>query len=142
MHSHPLNTIASLSITKSQTYSWELSQASTKEQAAGHLRLSLLAAQSIKATQLASFITLNHCNTRTYVDRHLPLATWRHPHSSQSLLLYNKPVKAPPLLVQYGKIALGHGLEPNTALGFTSCCISVSPTPSCYFFHIALAAVL
>ena len=32
------------------------------------------------------------------------------------------------------KIALGHGLEPNTALGFASCCISLSPTPLYYFF--------
>ena len=38
----------------------------------------------------------------------------------------NKPVKALPR-VQYEKIALG---------------ISLSTAPSCYFFHIALAAVL
>ena len=50
------------------------------------------------------------------------------------------------------KIALGHGLEPNTALGFASCCISLSPSPRAVlvsrprpraiFSHIALAAVL
>ena len=32
------------------------------------------------------------------------------------------------------KIALGHGLKPNAALSFTSCCISPLPMPSCYFF--------
>jgi len=34
------------------------------------------------------------------------------------------------------------GLEPSTALGFALYCISLSPTPSCYFFCIPLAAVL
>ena len=54
---------------------------------------------------------------------------------------YIKPVKALPL-VQYGKITLRHGLEPNIALGFTLCYISLSTMPSSYFFYIALAAVL
>ena len=40
------------------------------------------------------------------------------------------------------KIALGLGLETNIALGFASCYISLSTAPLCYFFHIALAAVL
>ena len=40
------------------------------------------------------------------------------------------------------KIALRRGLEPNIALGFASCYISLSTAPSCYFFHIALTAVL
>ena len=40
------------------------------------------------------------------------------------------------------KITLGRGLEPNIALGYASCYISLSTVPSCYFFHIALAAVL
>ena len=31
-----------------------------------------------------------------------------------------------------GNIALGHGLEADIALGFTSCYISLSITPSCY----------
>ena len=30
------------------------------------------------------------------------------------------------------KITLGHGLKPNIALGFASCYISLSTTPSCY----------
>ena len=40
------------------------------------------------------------------------------------------------------KITLGRGLEPNIALGYASCYVSLSTAPSCYFFHITLAAVL
>ena len=50
-------------------------------------------------------------------------------------------VKALPR-VQYGKIARGRGLEANIARGEAECYISLETKPECYFFHIALAAVL
>ena len=36
--------------------------------------------------------------------------------------------------MQYEKIALWCALKPNTALGFSLCCIHLSPMPLCYFF--------
>ena len=40
------------------------------------------------------------------------------------------------------KIARGHGREANIARGEAECYISLETKPKCYFFHIALAAVL
>ena len=52
-----------------------------------------------------------------------------------------KPVKAPLHLYNMKTTALGHGLEPNLALGFAMCYISFSPTLSCFYFHFVHVAV-
>ena len=40
------------------------------------------------------------------------------------------------------KIARGRGQEANIAQGKAECYISLETKPKCFFFHIALAAVL
>ena len=40
------------------------------------------------------------------------------------------------------KIARGRGRETNIARGEAECYIRLETKPECYFFHIALAAVL
>ena len=40
------------------------------------------------------------------------------------------------------KIARGRGRETNIAQGEAECYIRLKTKPECYFFHIALAAVL
>ena len=55
---------------------------------------------------------------------------------------YYKPVKVLPSLHNMEKIALWHGWETNTAQAEGKCCICLGTMPECYYFHIALAAVL
>ena len=137
MHSHPLNTIASLSIRKSQTYSCMGIKPGLKRRTnSWPLTVALGSSNQLK---------LNHCNIQglelTQIGTHLLLLGVTPILRSHYFSTINQ-LKHRHYSCNMEKIALRHGLEPNTALGFASCCISLSSTPLCYFFHIALAAVL
>ena len=85
---------------------------------------------------------LNGLIMRDYAPFVLTAVQWPQEAPSQFVRI-NQPVQLKHCReCNMEKIALRLSLDPNIALGFASCYISLLTVPSCYFFHIVLTAVL